>query len=135
MRFIKAILIVFLLSGCSAHWHLKKAIQKGGKVVSDTVYVEREVITPEVTTDTVFHSVAGDTVRIEKERLKIKYVRLPGDSVYVEGKCESDTIRISVPTYIKTEITAPPCKWNGWYVVGAAIIFLVIGILLGKIFL
>lgn len=131
---IKALIIVFLLSGCSASYHLKKAIQKGGKVLSDTVYVDREIITPEVRTDTIFHSVAGDTVRIERERLKIKYVRLPGDSVYVEGKCESDTIFVKTPVYVKTEIKAPPNKWKWWHIVLAAVGGLLSGAILIKVF-
>lgn len=134
MAWFKAITIVLLLSGCSASWHLKKAIQKGALVSSDTVYVEKSVIVPEVTTDTIFHSVAGDTVRIERERLKIKYVRLPGDSVYVEGKCESDTIFVKTPVYVKTEIKAPPSKWKWWHIVLAAFGGLLSGAMLIRIF-
>ncbi len=130
------ILTALFLSGCSASWHLKQAIRKGSKVSSDTVYVEKSVIVPEVRTDTVFQAIAGDTVTIERERLKIKYVKLPGDSVYIEGKCESDTVRISVPTYINTTIKAPPPKMTIFKCVlisiGVGILCFVVGFLLGK---
>lgn len=131
---IKALIFVLLLSGCSASYHLKKAIQKGALMSVDTVYVEREIITPEVRTDTIFHSVAGDTVRIERERLKIKYVRLPGDSVFIEGKCESDTVFVKTPVYVNTEIKAPPSKWKWWHIILAAVGGLLSGAILIKVF-
>jgi hypothetical protein len=80
MRFV-AIACLILLTSCKASWHLKKAIEKGAIVKSDTVYQTVEVIRPEVKTDTLFKLVQGDTVYIEKDRLKIKYVRLAGDTV------------------------------------------------------
>lgn len=129
----KALLIVLIFTGCSARWHLKKAIQKGAFVKSDTVYVDRTVYVPEVKTDTVFTSLVGDTIRIEKEKLRIKYVRLPGDSVYIEGKCLPDTLRIKVPVSVDTDIHAPDCKWKLIHIIGAAILFLVVGLIIGKI--
>jgi UDP-3-O-[3-hydroxymyristoyl] glucosamine N-acyltransferase len=110
--------VVLIISGCSANHHLRRAkyheklaIAKGAVIKHDTVFIEKAVIVPEVTTDTIFKSLAGDTVRIEKDRLKIKYVRLPGDSVFIEGKCESDTVTITVPITITKEISAPKGFW------------------------
>lgn len=111
----KALLIVLIFTGCSAQWHLKKALQKGAFVKSDTIYVDKIVYTKEVKTDTVFTSLVGDTIRIEKEKLRIKYVRLPGDSVYIEGKCVSDTIRIKIPIKVTREITVPANSWLRWW--------------------
>jgi len=84
------------------------------------VYIEKSIVVPEIKTDTVFRSEPGDTVRIEKERLKIKYVNLPGDSVYIEGKCESDTVTVEVPVTVTKEIKAEGwLKW--WYLIIAMI--------------
>jgi hypothetical protein len=105
------LLILFYCSGCGSNYHLKraqhhlkKAELKGAQIHSDTVYIEKLVAVPEVKTDTVFKSEIGDTVFIAQDRLKIKYVRLPGDSVFIEGKCESDTIRMEIPVTIVKEI-------------------------------
>jgi hypothetical protein len=105
------LLILFYCSGCGSNYHLrraehhlKKAQLKGAVIQSDTVYIEKLVTVPEVKTDTVFKSEIGDTVFIAQDRLKIKYVRLPGDSVFIEGKCESDTIRMEIPVTIVKEI-------------------------------
>lgn len=115
--FLASLFAAVVLTSCGSNYHLrraehhlKKADLKGAVIASDTVYIEKLVTVPEVKTDTVFKSEVGDTVFIAQDRLKIKYVRLPGDSVFIEGKCESDTVRISVPVTITKEIY--PAK--GW---------------------
>jgi len=40
-----------------------------------------------------------DTIILEKERLRIEIMRLPGDSIVVEGECSSDTIRVETTKY------------------------------------
>lgn len=115
----KIILIALLFSACSSpEALLKRAIKKGAKVKIDTVKVIVEKVTPEVKTDSVFISKPGDTVYINKEKLKIKYVKLPGDSVFIEGKCEKDTLRIEVPVAVTTDISA---GYEWWIVLGVGI--------------
>ncbi len=120
------LLLLWLLCSCGANYHLKrsehhlkKAIAKGAIISSDTIWKAVEIYVPEVTTDTLFRSVQGDTVRIEKDRLKIKYVKLPGDSVYIEGKCETDTVKVEVPVTVTKTIQATTwLKW--WHLIVAA---------------
>lgn len=122
MRLVAFISLVVLLSSCGPRWHLKraqhhikKAEAKGALITSDTVYVEKTIVTQEVKTDTVFTSLVGDTILITKEKLRIKYVKLPGDSVYVEGKCDADTVQISVPFTVTKQITVPAKTWLRWW--------------------
>lgn len=120
---MKLVLTIFLASAiwsCGPTSHLKraerliaKAEKKGAKWHSDTVWQSVDIYVPEVTTDTVFKSIQGDTVRIEKDRLKIKYVKLPGDSVYIEGKCETDTIEVK--TYHTVTKTIQATSWIRWW--------------------
>jgi hypothetical protein len=91
---------------------MKKAIAKGAIITSDTVYIEKQGFIPEVKTDTIFESQEGDTVIIEKDRLKIKYVNLPGEKVYIEGECAADTVYIKTPVAINQTIKAPKSIWN-----------------------
>jgi hypothetical protein len=114
------ILAVALLTSCGPNFYLrkaeralKKAEQLGANVSRDTIFIEKVVTVPEVKTDTVFSSTEGDTVYISKDRLKLKYVNLPGDSVFIEGKCESDTVKIEVPVTITKEIKAT--SWLKWW--------------------
>lgn len=115
MRFL---LLALILCSCSANYHLrraeyhlKKADLKGAITTADTVYKFIEIPVPAVSYDTVFQSEENDTVYISKDRLKIKYVNLPGDSVFIEGKCEPDTIIQKVPITITKEIKPNKGFW------------------------
>jgi hypothetical protein len=112
MRYLVFLLIV--LSSCAsnkANRKLKRANrligeaeQLGVKWKSDTIFKTIPVFIESVKYDSIFTSRQGDTIFIEKERLKIKYVRLPGDSVYIEGKCDSVTVIKEVPISVTKEI-------------------------------
>lgn len=122
LAFILLLVFIMSLSGCSdkatrnlrkADKYLKKAIAAGAIVNPDTVYKPIAVFIPQVVKDTVFESIQGDTVRIEKERLRIKYVNLPGDSVYIYGESKADTIIKEVPVTVTQNVTVP-VKDNKW---------------------
>lgn len=119
------ICLLFFLSSCSASWHLKQALKKGAEISSDTVTKPIMVFIPQVVKDTVFESRPGDTVRIEKERLRIKYVELPGDSVYIFGESRADTIIREVPVTVTQIVTAPKDnKWK-WIAIALAVVIVV----------
>jgi hypothetical protein len=129
MRIIIIILLSSLiLSGCGASWHLKraehhqkKAIAHGAVITLDTVFIDKAVFIEEVKRDSIFFSLPGDTIRIEKDRLRVTYVRLPGDSVYIEGKCLPDTVKVSVPVTITNTIQAESkIKW-WWLLIASAV--------------
>jgi hypothetical protein len=119
MNYIVLLLAIFLLSSCSAKWHLKQAEKKGAITKTDTVFTDIPVFIEEVKRDSIFFSLPGDTVRIEKDRLRVTYVRLPGDSVYIEGECKADTIFQEVATVVYKEIQCPekPQKIKWWWLV------------------
>ena len=89
--------------------HYEKAIKKGYKPKADTVYILDTLLIKETRIDTTFIEKEGDTILIEKERLKVKYVRF-ADSVFIEAECEAETIIKKIPftvqekIYIKTTI-------------------------------
>jgi hypothetical protein len=123
---IKILLLCVVLSSCGPGFYLKrsernlkKAISLGAQVTSDTVYIEKPVFISEVKTDTVFESIEGDTVIIEKDKLKIKYVNLPGEKVFIEGECKADTVYVKTPVAINKTIKAPKSIWNytHWFVI------------------
>ena len=111
---IRLLILAILLSGCAsnkANRKLKRAnrliaeaVALGAEVRPDTVYKEIPVFIPQVRVDSIFVSEVGDTVVIQKERLQITYVRLPGDSVFIEGKCDSLTLIKEVPVTVTKEI-------------------------------
>ena|SRR5690606_35271651 len=139
IAFILLCLIVFLLSSCGTSYHLRRAEQhlkkaelKGANVRTDTVYKLDTIYFPVVgvETDTIFQSIPGDTVEIEKERLRIKYVEMPGDSVYIEGECEADTvIQVrNIPVEVRKEISSGLSVWD---VVILCIVVAVVAYILG----
>lgn len=106
--------LVFFLSSCSVekqiNRHLKqsarqykKAISKGYEPRADTIYIKDTVITTEVRHDTTIINKVGDTVIIEKERLKLKYIQLK-DSIFIEAECLADTIYRDIPVSVQETI-------------------------------
>ena len=86
------LLLILILSGCSAEWHLSKAVCKNpellkGKtmIVTDTVVTEPIAVRDTVTLSQV------DTVEIVKDRFRVKIMR-SYDTLIIDGGCDSDTI-------------------------------------------
>lgn len=108
----RALFLLILLSSCNLEERIKRAESRAerkieklilkfpGLASKDTIRDTIEVVVPSVKHDTSFVPVAGDTVLIEKDRLKIQYVTR-NDSVFITGECKGDTI------YKVTEI---PCE-------------------------
>lgn len=112
----------------------QSAIELGAEVKRDTVWITKEVIVPEVKTDTVIELVGfnlQDTIFIERERLKIK-VKLDTlfREIFVEAKCQPDTVKIEVPVSIDTSIKT---GYSTYEIIGIGIFFCFIGILVGFI--
>tara|TARA_R110000868_G_scaffold650_5_gene4739 strand:- start:1737 stop:2168 length:432 start_codon:yes stop_codon:yes gene_type:complete len=81
-----------ILSGCSAEWHLTRAIKKNPEllklrtmIVMDTVVTEPIVVRDTVTTSKV------DTIEIVKDKFRLKIIR-NYDTLIIDGGCDADTI-------------------------------------------
>ena len=117
-----------ILSGCGPSFYLrkaeralKKAEQLGAMINTDTVFITKEVIVPEIHLDSIVVVKLGDTIRLEKEKLKIKMVKMPGDTVFVEAECESDTVLIRTPINVYRTIEARgTLRWWHLVIVGLA---------------
>ncbi len=116
------IIISLLFVGCSANWHIKKAIKKDPSIlITDTITVldTLRVITNNVSTDSTF-ILSRDTVIIKKDKLTIKHYYYR-DSIYLWGECESDTIykpfevKVPVDRIIINEPLFP--RWLWWIVI------------------
>ena len=96
-----------ILSGCSAEWHLTKAIKKNPSILqSKTMTVTDTVVTdPIVVRDTVTIS-QRDTVEIIKDKFRVKIMR-SYDTLIIDGGCDADTIvrtvSVSVPQLVVGE--------------------------------
>jgi len=92
MKWLVKLILVSLLSSCSAQWHLKRAVKKDPTIVKqDTAVVVDTVVTPPVTLTDTITLAQRDTITLVKDRLKVKIVR-SSDTIRVDAVCESDTI-------------------------------------------
>lgn len=99
-----------------------------GGIKQDTVYKTVTLFVPKDRFDTLFVAQPGDTVVKIEGRLKIVYVKLPGDSVYINGECDTVTIYKKVPYYIRTTIKTGFLLWHGLVAVAiAALLFFIAG--------
>ena len=94
VRVILLILAFSMLSGCSSQWHLKRAIAKDPKIISDTIVridttivtASRTLVDTLVIRDTIVREIVRDGVKI---RLQVIH-----DTVRFDVECPPDTIRV-----------------------------------------
>jgi hypothetical protein len=121
MRLIGFALFLLVLGGCSARWHVNQAIKKGLQITQDTVYSEKTVIVPGDST-TIFVPVTKlkDSLTVYQDRIKISYKTIH-DTLRFQVECPADTVKVSVPVYVNTEINCPkPNKF--WRILSFALI-------------
>jgi hypothetical protein len=118
------ILLLLSLGGCSPAWKLRRAERlikqaeaKGSFWSVDSVKVEIPVFVDRIALDTLFISRPSDTIQITKDRLRLKYVNLPGDTVWIEAVCDSLTIIKEVPVTVTKTIHAPKGKIKWWWLI------------------
>jgi len=108
---------------------IKKAELQGAVWQVDTVYKEIPVFLTETHLDSIFVVKQGDTVFITKDRLSVKITRLKGDTVFVDAKCEADTVFREVPVTVTKTIEAK--SWLKWW---HLLIAIVAGWIIGRLF-
>lgn len=139
-NYLQVIPIIIILASCSsasklrrAEKLIKKAELQGAKWKTDTILVSVPIPVPEIHLDSIIVTSPGDTVTIERERLRVKYVKLMGDTVFISADCLADTIYQEVPvTVIKTIEAKGFMRW--WMLVLAFLagVFLWMGYIQAK---
>jgi hypothetical protein len=135
------IIILIALTGCSAAKkanrklnHAKRLIAEaealGAKWESDTIMQTVELKVPERHTDTLVHILSGDTIVKYSDHVRLRIIRLPGDTIKAECDCDSAKEKQLVIRTIYKTIHAPAKeeRWHWWHVVlglfiGAAVMW------------
>ena len=110
--FTKATIILVMLTGCSAEYHLKKAIKKDPSIIKPTTHViDTIILTDSVTITDTFVTKTIDTLTIEKDGVKTIVYR-NHDVIKIKTIVKPDTIRIqktiSIPqVQYKERISVP----------------------------
>ena len=98
----KLIIILVMLTGCSAQYHLKQAIKKNPAMAQISVYgIDTIFVRDSVTITDTFNTKTIDTLTIEKDGVKTIVYR-NHDVIRIKTVVKADTIR-----FTKT-ITLPP---------------------------
>lgn len=86
--------LLLSLSGCSANWHLRKAIAKDPTILQpkEILLIDTVVVSEGIRVDTLAYF-STDTITLEKERLRVQIKRIY-DTLRISAECKLDTIRI-----------------------------------------
>jgi PBP1b-binding outer membrane lipoprotein LpoB len=107
MKWYISLFVILILSGCSAEWHLSRAVRKNPELLkSQTINVTDTIVLPGVELmDTVILKQV-DTITLVKDRFRVKIMR-SFDTLIIDGGCDSDTIvrtvQVVVPQLVRSE--------------------------------
>lgn len=121
--------LVALLASCATQ---RRCSRKFPPVIErETIVKDSTIITERTKFDTIFGPGSKDTVFLydHETRIKIKYLTLPGDSVFVEAECPEDTITVRTHTITNKVIHEDKNGPGGWFWV--LILFGAVGLLFG----
>lgn len=120
-------LCILILSGCSAEWHLTRAIKKNPDLLKEKVVtVTDTVVVPPVELRDTVRLKEIDTVTLVKDKFYVRIVR-SYDTLMIDGGCDADTIirvvEVGVPQIISKESTMQRVqKYTFWSLVSLLII-------------
>jgi hypothetical protein len=97
------LMLAAVLTLCVACGPLKPEVHT--VIMHDTIYTDR------VVSDTIVVSKEQDTIFMEKERLRVRVVRV-NDTLMIEGECAADTIYRT--TTIEVPIKVVESRWPWW---------------------
>jgi len=125
----KLLTLIIFLTGCSAEWHLKKAIQKNPAMAQTSTHtIDTLFVRDSVTITDTFNTKSIDTITLEKDGVKTIVYR-NHDVIRIKTVVKADTIRftktIQLPPRVqyKERIKVPQ-------VVGIGLALLLFGLLL-----
>jgi hypothetical protein len=106
--------ILLTQSGCSASWHLKRAIAKDPTIAADTIVrVDTTIVTNErritdtlVINDTIVREIESNGARATIQRIH--------DTIRVDIVCPPDTIRVTAEVPVERIIYKEKKKKRSW---------------------
>ena len=127
------LLLIFILASCSPQKRLSRLVNHHPELkIVDTLHIRDTIPIPRIQADTLLHMDSlFDTVTFKKDRLQVSVLRLH-DTLYLQGKCEADTIFVDRKIPVERIITMKPDRVDQlisripWLVVGLISIILLI---------
>ena len=116
MRYLRLSLLLLIISSCATK---RQGIGNESYIPSirTITYVDTQIVTEIRSFDTIISISDIDTIIITDEITKIqtKVVRLPGDSIFIQPICPSDTVvvtKVKVETISEKLVEAVNGKWK-----------------------
>lgn len=144
---LASMLFAILSNGCvvprtypKAKWKVDKIVDKWPEVLeNDTtiVRIDTTIVTEGAQVDTSFTAKKFDTVYIDREKVKIRFIRGKRDTFKITAECIPDTVRLNVikkvPVYKLEEKNLKTVGgWNWWWILAIVIAILLIYIAILK---
>lgn len=103
------LVLVGILTGCATERRCYRKYPPTIETKTVTVVLDTTIYVPVRKFDTAFVALPGDTVRLVQDvGVRVTYVNLPGDTVYVDVVCPGDTIYVPIETTTTTtHVTTP----------------------------
>jgi hypothetical protein len=111
---VKLIAFIILLSGCSAQYHLKKALKKDSTIITTKLLkqVDTLIIRESFAITDTFYSKKIDTLTIEKNGVKTIVYR-NHDIIKIKTIVKGDTIKVRQTIY-KPMVKVKDCQHKWW---------------------
>ena len=112
-KFSSILLLTGLFTGCSATWHLNRAIKKDPSILKPTVVtIWDTIVTPPIyLVDTVDLPSVGDSSVIENDTVRIVITKFQ-DKLLVKTKVKEVPYPVSVQAECPPQITMPESKYS-----------------------
>lgn len=114
---------------CDPGKRISRIVKRHPELVkTDTVWRKDTIITQGAQKDSTFHFYQTDTVFMKKDNLTVKYYFNHDSTIYLEGKCDPDTIIKMYPVQVNDLHVAKALTWkerfkvwmfdNWWWILG-----------------
>jgi len=105
-------LIVFLSYSCSPEKRIARIVKRHPELIKkDTVWSKDTLVTTAVKHDSLFHYYQPDTVYIKEGKMTVKYIFNKDSTVYIQGKCDADTIIKYYPIQVNSLSVEKELTW------------------------
>lgn len=111
MKYISILLLTGLLTGCSASWHLNRAVKKDPSILKPTVVtIWDTIVTPPVyLVDTVSVPTDGDSSVINNDTVKIVITKYR-DKMIVKTQIKEIEVPVSVQAECPPQLVQPETR-------------------------
>lgn len=127
---MRYLILILLLSSCSAKWHLQKAVEKDPTLLDSIAIIKLDTIyTDPVVIQDTFVTKSVDTITKETTKYRFKLIR-EYDTIKVDIECKPDTIvrEVEVKCPPTAEVVQGVNPYWKWGLIGLVVLILLFAI-------